>query len=61
LGGYRTKVHDDGLGGYTWGLLPNTADLENVPSSQISEDVILRTYKQYGVFWPGKREDMINH
>ena len=61
LGGYRTKVHDDGLGGYTWGLLPNTADLEKVPTSQISEDVILRTYKQYGVFWPGKREDMINH
>lgn len=61
LGGYRTKAHDDGFGGYTWGLLPNTADLEKVPTSQISEDVLLRTYKQYGVFWPGRREDMINH
>ena len=61
LGGYRTKAHDDGFGGYSWGLLPSTADLDKVPTSQISEDVLLRTYKQYGVFWPGKREDMINH
>lgn len=53
VGGYRTK----GLNN-NWGLLPDSSDLEKAPNNQISEDILNRTYRQYGIFWPGKPEDM---
>lgn len=65
LGGYRSKVSTvkDDLGDdkVEWGLLPESSELENCPMGQVSEDVYYRTYRQYGVFWPGKKEDMVNH
>ena len=62
VGGYRAKVDTGMLGGNSqWCLLPDSSELEKVPHHQISEDVLRRTYRQFGVFWPGKREDMTPH
>ena len=61
VGGYRAKAEQDMLGRTRWGLLPYSPDLEKVPNSQISDDVLQRTYLQFGVFWPGKRENMTLH
>lgn len=62
VGGYRTEVRSIGFDNTEkWGLLPDMPDLEKVPSTHIIEDVIRRPYSQFGVFWPGKDEEMVNH
>lgn len=61
VGGYRAKAESGMFGETSWCLLPDSSDLENVPHHQISEDVLRRTYRQFGVFWPGKQEEMTPH
>ena len=62
VGGYRTNVKSTGFDpSEKWGFLPDMPDLEKVPTTHIIEDVIRRPYSQFGIFWPGKDEEMVNH
>lgn len=62
LGGYRSAIKQDDLSDQTeWGLLADMPNLEKVPTMNLDEDVLRRPYSQFGIFCPGRREDMVQH
>ncbi len=62
LGGYRTQIKQDDLSDETeWGLLADMPMLEKVPTMKLEEDVLRRPYSQFGIFCPGRRENMVQH
>ena len=61
LGGYRAQIKQDGLDDTEWGLLADMSMLEKVPTMKLEEDVLRRPYSQFGIFCPGKKENMVQH
>ena len=62
LGGYRAEIKQDDFSDETeWGLLADMPDLEKVPTMKLEEDVLRRPYSQFGIFCPGRKEDMVQH
>lgn len=62
LGGYRSLIKQDDFADKTeWSLLADMPNLEKVPTMTLEEDVLRRPYSQFGIFCPGKKEDMVQH
>lgn len=59
FGGNRTKLSGENQNDHGWGMIPDTKDLDKVPSRIAPTLIERKSYQEYVVFWPQGNQEFI--